>query len=62
MTDRELLAKFTAMGSHEAFGEIVRRHADIVHSACLRILGDPHAAEDAAQATFLVLLKKASQK
>jgi RNA polymerase sigma factor (sigma-70 family) len=62
MRDSELLAKYVsgARRASECFGEIVRRHADMVYSTCLRILGDSHLAEDAAQAVFLVLARKAS--
>jgi len=59
MTDRELLREYSASGSSEAFAEIVRRHSAMVHSACKRILGDAHAAEDAAQAAFLIFMRKA---
>ena len=59
MTDRELLAEYVEGGSQQAFGQIVARHADMVYSACLRRLGDAHAAEDAVQAAFLVLMRKA---
>jgi RNA polymerase sigma factor (sigma-70 family) len=59
MTDAELLARYTATASQEVFGELVRRHAGTVYGVCLRVLGDRHAAEDAMQATFMVLLKKA---
>ncbi len=60
MTDRDLLQAY-ANGSDEAFGRIVDRYTDMVYACCLRILGDPHAAEDAAQATFLVLARKAGR-
>ena len=59
MTDRELLAEYARSGSERAFAEIVARHSAMVYSACLRVLGDPAAAEDAVQAAFLVLVRKA---
>jgi RNA polymerase sigma factor (sigma-70 family) len=59
MTDRELLAEYRKTGSGDLFSEIVARHASMVHSTCLRILRDEHAAEDATQATFLLLSGKA---
>ncbi len=59
MTDRELLAGYARDGDPGAFAEIVRRHAAKVYSACLRQLGNHHEAEDAAQAAFLVLARKA---
>ena len=60
-TDRELLAEYAATGSGQAFDELVGRHSAAVYSACLRILGQTHAAEDAAQAVFLVLARKAGR-
>ena len=59
MTDRELLAQYAEKGSMEAFTEVVGRYSATVYSTCRRILGDDHAAEDAAQATFLLLMRKA---
>ena len=61
MTDRELFSKYAASGSSRAFAEIVKRHSAMVYSTCLRVLGDAHAAEDAAQAAFLVLVGKAKK-
>src|ERR1043166_8014180 len=58
--DAQLLASYAASGSESFFSQIVDRHSGMVYSACLRILSDPHAAEDAAQATFLVLTKRAA--
>ena len=58
-TDRALLLEYAADGSGEAFAELVRRHSGSVYAACLRILGNPQAAEDAVQAVFMVLARKA---
>ena len=61
-TDRQLLERFTGRdrGAAElAFTVLVKRHGPMVFRACRAILGDPHAAEDAFQATFLVLARKA---
>jgi RNA polymerase sigma factor (sigma-70 family) len=58
MTDSELLIRYADSGSPQAFTELVERHTSKVYGACLRILGDPHAAEDATQAAFLVLSRK----
>jgi RNA polymerase sigma factor (sigma-70 family) len=62
LTDRELLGQFTVRDSaraHQAFGAIVHRHGPMVLAVCNRVLRDQHAAEDAFQATFLVLALKA---
>jgi RNA polymerase sigma factor (sigma-70 family) len=59
MTDRELLARYVQSGSEAAFAEIVDKHAAKVYSACRRILGEEHAAEDAVQAAFLLLARNA---
>ena len=61
MTDRELFSEYAASGSSRAFAEIVERYSAMVYSACLRILGNAHAAEDATQAAFLILVRKAKK-
>lgn len=59
MTDADLLRSYVREGCEKAFEEIARRYTPLVYSTCLRRLGDAHAAEDAAQATFLALARKA---
>ncbi len=61
-TDRQLLERFTGRdrgAAERAFTALVKRHGPMVFRACRAILGDPHASEDAFQATFLVLARKA---
>src|SRR5689334_22943935 len=57
--DRELLRRFVATRDSAAFELLVRRHADAVWVAGLRILGNEAGAEDVFQATFLALVRKA---
>ncbi|HVJ86499.1 MAG TPA: sigma factor, partial [Caulifigura sp.] len=58
-SDRELISRFLAARDESAFAEIVRRYSRLVMSVALHALRDQHAAEDAFQATFLVLARSA---
>src|SRR5262245_53590624 len=58
LTDAELLADYAATASERAFDEIVSRHGAMVFRTCLRLLGNSHEAEDAAQAAFIVLARR----
>ncbi len=58
--DAELLRRFVRDRDEAAFELLVWRHGTMVHSVCRRLLRDAHAAEDAFQATFLVLVRKAA--
>jgi RNA polymerase sigma-70 factor (ECF subfamily) len=58
-TDRSLLERFAASQDPAAFARLMDRHGPMVLAVCNRVLHDAHAAEDAFQATFLVLVRKA---
>ena len=60
-TDADLLRRFVAARDEDAFGVLVRRHGPAVLAVCRRITADPHDADDAFQAAFLVLARKADR-
>lgn len=59
LNDSELLERFLSTQEELAFTVLIERHGPMVHAVCCRTLGNTHDAEDACQATFLVLARKA---
>jgi RNA polymerase sigma factor (sigma-70 family) len=59
-SDDELLARFVRTGDEGAFAVLLGRYSPMVFGICRRVLRDRHEAEDAFQATFLLLVRKAA--
>jgi RNA polymerase sigma factor (sigma-70 family) len=59
LTDGQLLEQFLSQRAESAFEALLRRHGPMILGVCRRLLHNDADAEDAFQATFLVLVRKA---
>jgi RNA polymerase sigma factor (sigma-70 family) len=58
--DAQLIRRFVEQRDESAFEALVRRHGPLVLNTCRRLLPDPHDVDDAFQATFFVLARRAA--
>jgi RNA polymerase sigma factor (sigma-70 family) len=59
LDDIALLKEYAESGSESAFAELIARYVNLVYSAALRSVGNAHAAQEIAQAVFIILARKA---
>lgn len=59
-SDADLVRRFADTRCNDAFAELVRRYGPMVYGVCRRAVGDHHLTEDAFQAVFVVLARRAS--
>lgn len=57
-TDNELLMRFARRNDHQAFRELVERHADMVMAVCRQVTSQQQDAEDAFQTAFVILAER----
>jgi len=60
-SDQDLIHAYARDRSQEAFGELVHRHVDLVHSTAFRVLRDSSLAEDVTQRVFMALAQHAAR-
>lgn len=58
-TDADLLDGFARANDESSFAALIERHGQAIFRTCRTILGDRHDAEDAFQATYLLLAREA---
>ena len=59
MDDLELLWEYGRTGDANAFARVAERYVDLIYSAALRQVRDPHLAQDVTQAVLIILMNKA---